>query len=358
MNCIPSRSGKCCNTVSQASSSTLPAPEPQLRATESHGLPLTGHAFIQRASTEVSSVEDARPLAESFVRPTRKILKRIPRASRGLAAKKLSSLLDNVVTYNNSSSWSCILYFAQSCLQVPATRGTKRGRNSSLASVLNFQFRGAALSSPTPMRPTSHHKHRSYKDRDPLEALATKVSTKIEEGNQRGAIQLTCSEDVISNNSDETFAALQAKHPQPYAGSVIPPLENLSELVDDLPVPVQGIAYAIRSFPCHLAGGPDGLMPQHLKDMTGAPAGEEGSVLLSALASFVHFVLKGGVLKEVRLLFFRVNLVPLRKPERWGGVYPIAVGCTLCRLVAKHARSMVREERWENYCHPGSWFTE
>ena len=224
-------------------------------------------------------------------------------------------------------------------------RGTKQGRSSSLASVLNFQIRGAALSSPPPTRPTSHPKHKSHKDRDPLEALATKVSAKIEEGNLRGAIRLICSEDVIADNSDETFASLQAKHPPPYAGSVIPPLKNMSELVDDLPVPVQGIAYAIRSFPCGSAGGPDGLTPQHLKDMTGAPAGEEGSVLLSALASFVHFVLKGDVLKEVRPLFFGANLIPFRKPE--GGVRPIAVGCTLRRLVAKYASSLVREEMGE-----------
>ena len=191
----------------------------------------------------------------------------------------------------------------------------------------------------------SHPKHRSHRVRDPLEALASKVTVKIEEGNLRGAIRLMCSKDVIADNSDETFAALQAKHPQPYSDSVIPPLNNLSESVVDLLVPVQRIAFAIRSFPCGSAGGPDGLTPQHLKDMTGAPAGEEGSTLLSALATFVHFVLRGDVLEEVRPLFFGANLIPFRKPG--GGVRPIAVGCTLRRLVAKCAGSLVREEMGE-----------
>ena len=125
VSCIPSRSGKCCNTVSQANPTASPVPEPQVRKIESCGPSPARHVFIQRASTEVLSTEDARPLAESFVRPTRKIIKRIPRASRGLAAKKLASLLDAVVTHNNSTSWSRLLYFAQCCLQVPATRGTK-----------------------------------------------------------------------------------------------------------------------------------------------------------------------------------------------------------------------------------------
>ena len=84
--------------ASQASSPMLPAPESQLHAMESRALPLAGHTSIERTSTKVSSVEDARPLAESFVRPTRKILKRIPQAFRRIAAKKLASLLDEVVT--------------------------------------------------------------------------------------------------------------------------------------------------------------------------------------------------------------------------------------------------------------------
>ena len=138
----------------------------------------------------------------------------------------------------------------------------------------------------------------------------------------------------------------------------IAPLDVRPEAFDELPVSVPGIVhvYAIRSFPCGSAGGPDGLTPQHLKDMTGTSAGEEGSVLLSALASFVHFVLRGEVLTKVCPLFFGANLVAFRK--NGGKVRPIAVGCTLRRLVAtcKYACSLVISGfRMLCYCYTTLW---
>ena len=45
--------------------------------------------------------------------------------------------------------------------------------------------------------------------------LAHQVSRKIEDGDVRGAIRLARSEDTLAEFSDETFAALQAKHPPP-----------------------------------------------------------------------------------------------------------------------------------------------
>ena len=62
-------------------------------------------------------------------------------------------------------------------------------------------------------------------------------------------------------------------------------------------VPIQvsedQVAKAILSFPCGSAGGPDGLRPQHLKDMIGNSAQGGGPVLLQSLTSFVNHVLRG-----------------------------------------------------------------
>ena len=106
--------------------------------------------------------------------------------SRGLTAKKPAGLLDAVVNNNNPALWSRLLYFAQCCLQIQAGR---RGI-SSLASLVNDQIKSAPLSPPSPTLPTSGHKSRAHKVKDPLETLATKVSAKIEAGNLRGAIRL------------------------------------------------------------------------------------------------------------------------------------------------------------------------
>ena len=74
-------------------------------------------------------------------------------------------------------------------------------------------------------------------------------------------------------------------------------------------------------------------MQQHLLDLTSASAEQGGKDLLQALNEFANLVLGGHVPQFVQPIFFGANLIPLRKKE--GGVCPIAVGQTLCRLVAK-----------------------
>ena len=60
---------------------------------------------------------------------------------------------------------------------------------------------------------------------------------------------------------------------------------------------------------------------------------------MSALVDFCALVLRGDTPEEVRPLFFGASLVALRK--KCDGVRPIAVGCTLRRLVAKVACNKV-----------------
>ena len=56
-------------------------------------------------------------------------------------------------------------------------------------------------------------------------------------------------------------------------------------------------------------------------------------------------MLRGDVPQEVRPFFFGASLVALKK--KCGGVRPIAVGCTLCRLVAKIASKCVVDDMAE-----------
>ena len=63
---------------------------------------------------------------------------------------------------------------------------------------------------------------------------------------------------------------------------------------------------------------------------------------MSALVLFVELVLNGDTPTSIRPLSFGANLTALRK--KGGGVRPIAVGCTLRRLVAKVAALKVRDE--------------
>ena len=74
---------------------------------------------------------------------------------------------------------------------------------------------------------------------------------------------------------------------------------------------------------------------------------QDDSPLLKALTSFCMLVLEGKTPMEMRPLFFGASLVALEKKS---GGRPIAVSCTLRRLVAKVAGSLVREEMTALLC--------
>ena len=154
------------------------------------------------------------------------------------------------------------------------------------------------------------------KAKDPTEYLGSRVSEKLEEGNFKGAVCIACSEDSMANRSDATFAALKGKHPSLHLNSSIPPAPDLS--VPLLSVSAEDVAQAIRSFPNGSAGGPDGLRPQHLKDMTTSSIAEPPS-LLSALASFSNLVLEGKTPPAIRPFLFGATLVALDKKGGGGG---------------------------------------
>ena len=95
----------------------------------------------------------------------------------------------------------------------------------------------------------------------------------MEEGDFRGAVRLTCSEDSIASNSEDTIAALRSKHPPSHPESTPSETPSIAALI----VNEVDVMQAIRFFPKGSAGGPDGLRPQHLQDMTGTSAGAEGA---------------------------------------------------------------------------------
>ena len=116
-----------------------------------------------------------------------------------------------------------------------------------------------------------------------------------------------------------------------------PPADNANDSILATP---GAVFPAIRSFPNWSAGGPDGLRPQHLKDLLGLPGRSSGS-LLAALTSFSNLVLKG-LVPSIRPYFFGASLIALNK--KGGGIRPIAMGSMFRRLVAKVASWAVKSE--------------
>ena len=235
-----------------------------------------------------------------------RILKRIPKASRHLASSKLARVLDSVAESNDDASWDRLLKFSSRCFAVPK-RGGKR---ISLASQVNRQVQEEtdllSLRSVQPSRSVS-----SYMS-NPLRSLSKRVSAKLEEGDYRGAVRAACSNDTIAVLSPDTISALQQKHPHAHPDSTI--LSQLSIGEDaTLQCSEKEVARAIQSFPNGSASGPDGLRPQHLKDLIGAAAGNGGRDLLRALTAFVNFILQGHTQLSIRPSFFGTKLMPFRK---------------------------------------------
>ena len=266
-------------------------------------------------------------------RPGVKILKRVPRASRDLGARKLATILDGVVKDNSAASWDRLIRFPARCLRAPKRGGHRRA----LASLTNQLIEEEGDPDPTQPGPQQqpHKPHQRS-----LESLATRIASKLEEGDFRGTVRLASSEDTIAAPNEDTLAALRAKHPAPHPDSSYPPAPS-GEEVTPIQMSADEVGRAILSFPCASAAGPDGLRPQHLKDMIGRAAGGGGPLLLRSLSSFINMVLAGEVAPLARPFFFGASLIALNKKD--GGVRPIAVGCTLRRLAAKCASSHVKQ---------------
>ena len=154
---------------------------------------------------ERTPAQDFRPR-----RPSVNILKRIPRASRGLAARMLATILDLVSTDNSAATWDCLFQFAPRCLRVPKRSGHCR----SLASHVNQMIREEA--DPESPQQSSVKQYRRQ-PRDPLETLLVRVASKLEEGDFKGQSDLPAQKTPLQNPTTEPSRPLKTNtlHPTP-----------------------------------------------------------------------------------------------------------------------------------------------
>ena len=195
-----------------------------------------------------------------------RILKRIPHASRHLAAPKLASILVDVTQKNGTESWGHLSISALDAWLCP--KGVATVEVWPQLSIYNCK-KSLILYLPSSVS----HQNTTSLYSDFTTNLAKQVSSKLEEGDVRGAVRIACSEDTFAELNEETLSALRAKHPPQPPRSCFPlaPAANTS-----LPFLAEGeIVQAIRSFPCNSAGGLDGLCP-HLVDLTSASAERGG----------------------------------------------------------------------------------
>ena len=303
------------STQTQNLSTSLPpnsdSQQPQLTVPSAPVLPSTSHP--------ATIVDNTSPIWKPI---TFGLIKRIPQSARLQCTLHLKELLNSVSDKpEDADAWVSLLNWGGLILQ-PIKRGGKR---HNLTTIIKKRISSYTDSTP-PIRATP-----SVRPADPATQLRQAVASKLEDGNLRAAIRILCSDDAPLPVSEDSLAQLQFKHPHatPLA-SCLPELTLPSLSLDE-----SGVRSAILSFPAGSSGGPDGLRPQHLKDMLSIDL--EGVGFLSALTGFVNTVLAGHCPAAIVPFFFGGRLIALKKKA--GGIRPIAIGNTLRRLVSKCASS-------------------
>ena len=164
---------------------------------------------------QVSPLSSVDLLIYQNIPPRVPIIKRIPRASRYLAAQKFCSLLKSMVKENSLPSWERLLSFTSRSSFTPR-QGVKRW---SLSSLINKQLE-LGVGPPTSVVDLFHRYH--ARPSDPARRLRAAVSVRLEEGDFKGAIRMASGVSKVAESSDDTFTALQNKHP-PVLSDFSPP---------------------------------------------------------------------------------------------------------------------------------------
>ena len=264
------------------------------------------------------------------------VLKRIPKGSRLQLCKLLTEILEKVILKNDKESWEKLLRFPNICL-----RSTSRGgkNKKSLATVVNSRLDQIHDDSYLP---------ETTKPRKSAPTLRSQVTTKLSTGDVSGAVRIITSTDSVLSPTPEIVTKLQDKHPNRYDNSEIPMPDGNSEFSKCSKNEVRA---AIRSFKPGSAGGPDGFLPQHLKDLTWDSLGDPASKLLDTLTNFQNQIIyPGKVPTDVRKILFGANLTALSKP--CGGIRPIAVGLLFRRLASKILMGQLHKSKCESLFCP------
>ena len=224
------------------------------------------------------------------------IIKHIPRSARSHIATELTSVLTHICSKPDEvSNWATLLEFGPIMLHAPP----RAGRRHNLAACLNKRNILKNESS----RPTSTHilaaDRRPNKRVSDDQSIATAVMSKIEDGNIKAAIRIITSGDCPATDNAQTFQSLCDRHP-PAAADRIPSPDPCNFVAAQFTE--KNVADAIRSFPAGSAGGPDGVRPQHLRDLTSNK--EAGPALVTALTAFTNLLMQGKCPSSVTPIFF------------------------------------------------------
>ncbi|CAG9760111.1 unnamed protein product [Ceutorhynchus assimilis] len=149
------------------------------------------------------------------------VVKRIPKGARQCIAEELSFLLNKCCSNNKLNDWIALFIFPYAVLKVPL----KPKSVENLTSAVKFNVRDWSQNKLLPLKSLINkysNTKQAYKRKSKMEKtfgdsnfLAKKVEIRISEGDIKGAIRLSCSENTIAAKNEETLLNLQEKLPCP-----------------------------------------------------------------------------------------------------------------------------------------------
>ena len=165
--------------------------------------------------------------------PNVRIIRRVPKSARHLAATRLSEIIDTCVEDNTAEAWADLMNFAWQRLYLPESKASRQNNsnskshsnpdNVSLTTKIKNQLEA---SNPEPYvrkyttsvsgRRRKKGPHGSEETSDIQDRkFSRQVDQKLSEGDIRGAVRLVSSDTSMAPFSQETLDLLKLKHPIP-----------------------------------------------------------------------------------------------------------------------------------------------
>ena len=222
LSCLPIRNGRCCNSIDESRTSPHRRKKIESQRPPAHSPCPTRYPCASLQPSLVFQLKIGMETDGVTIQARKKLLNRLPLASRELAAKHFTSALDEVVCKSDLHSWSRLFNCAQNCLSV--RQGGRKKR--SLASAVNEQTRnvnvnnGDENSSFTPRAKVTTRKRRHTNlEKSAMEALGHKVTSKL--------LNKEISEGQFSRLSERRYWLITQKKPlQPCNGSTLPHIQT------------------------------------------------------------------------------------------------------------------------------------
>ena len=274
-----------------------------------------------------------------------RVLKRIPKGARNVAASLLSEIFHDCAHKNDLTAWRRQVSFASQCFRIPDSTNSNRTLTASVKDQIAIFRESLDYGLPSSLNREdtvavggNNGALISLDEED--EKLGRRVSAKLADGDVRGAVRLLSSDTGIAPNCQETLNKLKERHPRspPDIRLINPPDPDTESCLVATP---EMVLKAVNTFPAGSAGGPDGLRPQHIKDLLAFSSGDARHKLLGSLTDLINLVLGGNVNLNVIPFVFGANLTALSKKN--GDVRPIAVGNTIRRIAGKICSKSIQE---------------